>query len=746
MRTWAGISMMNASWFRRLLLSYLPVFFIVTSILFFLFIQVFNEQNRREALKANEFLASQVVQYLDSSLRSIDYKVLREILTDQQLKDYFEPTGTNPVFSTIQAVEVMDRIKIEYPLIDSIYLVRYRDGTVLSNGQTVPADTFPDASFIEESRMGSAKKWSGARDFRAFETVSPTRVVTLARSIGNEANGLVVVNVGLSSLKTSIARMYDPAYTFVDVRGPAGELLWEGEGVPKDREAGSREIFSEFTSGYNGWKVQSGLSNGKMVKFALQFYNIWFAVAIVVVLIGVAWVVYVTRRNYKPIQQIVTLIETFAAQKKSHAGQGQGNELRFIHTTLESMLEQTKQYQQQYADNLILQKKYFFQELLEGTKMYEPEELQAELKKYNLPIHEGRSTVVVVEIDRHRKFTEDYRVQDQSLLKFILSSVLQEIAQQEGVEVWTEWIVDRRLYAIMWLLDGQEVHDLGRKLYEGYKEWVGHNLNMTVTIGIGTAAGDLEGLRGSFKETLHALEYKAALGMNRVILHDDVPGANSDMFDLLGTISLFVQSMRLSDKEWESYFDRLFRQIADSVLSRREIVNTIQILVQHYEREFAELSREYQELWAESLDTLVNRLEDWETVGDLKEHCHDVFRDLAEKMGGIRQSKGRRMLVLQIRQFIEENYGNADLSLNYLSDRFDINPKYLSKLFKEETGQKFLDLIIKYRIDRAKQLMQDTNKPIQEISEEVGYTNYNSFNRVFKNVVGVSPSDYRKKL
>ncbi|EAA9756027.1 hypothetical protein C3550_24580, partial [Salmonella enterica] len=67
---------MNNSWFRRLLLSYLPVFFIVTTILFIIFFQVFNEQNRREALKANEFLASQVTQYLDNSLRSIDFKVL----------------------------------------------------------------------------------------------------------------------------------------------------------------------------------------------------------------------------------------------------------------------------------------------------------------------------------------------------------------------------------------------------------------------------------------------------------------------------------------------------------------------------------------------------------------------------------------------------------------------------------------------------------------------------------------------
>lgn len=116
---------MNNNWFRRLLLSYLPVFFIVTTILFFIFFQVFNEQNRREALKANEFLASQVTQYLDNSLRSIDFKVLREILTNPNLKNYFSVSGSDDVYAGIQAVQVLDELKIEYPLIDSIYLVRY---------------------------------------------------------------------------------------------------------------------------------------------------------------------------------------------------------------------------------------------------------------------------------------------------------------------------------------------------------------------------------------------------------------------------------------------------------------------------------------------------------------------------------------------------------------------------------------------------------------------------------------------
>ncbi|WP_153976532.1 helix-turn-helix domain-containing protein [Paenibacillus xylanilyticus] len=737
---------MNNNWFRRLLLSYLPVFFIVTTILFIIFFQIFNEQNRKEALKANEFLASQVTQYLDNSLRSIDFKVLREILTNPNLKNYYAITGNDDVYAGIQAVQVIDELKIEYPLIDSIYMVRYRDDKVFSNGKPVPIGEFPDAAFIEDSRAAETQKWVGGRTFRAFPTEEGKQVITLIRGVGN-GSGLIVVNVDLQTLQKSIMQMYDPEFTFVNIYNRSGGNLWDSS-VTEEHEAkaSSGEVFSEFTSSYSGWKVQTGLNNGKVVKFALKFYNIWFVFALAVVLIGVVWVIYVTRRNYKPIQQIVTLIETVASQKQPGIGHSKENEFRFIQATLEQMIDQTKQYQEEYEENLILKKKYFFQELLEGTREFTADELSAEMNRFSLPQLDDRWTVMVVEIDRYSRFIEEYHVQDQSLLKFVLSSILQESARKEDTEVWAEWISDHRLYAILWLPDNPQPEESERRLLEGYLDQVEQYLNFTVTIGIGRVAVDLRGLRASFKEAVHALDYKAVLGVNRIIPYGDVPGSTNDVYEFLKTISLLVQAMRLSDDDWGKHFDKLFEQIHASMLSRQEIMNTIQLLFQHVNREFAELPREYHELWAEVMGHLLRNVEDWETAEDLQELCKDGFQTLAGQMQALRCSKKHRTHILEIRKYIEENYNNPDLSLNYLSDLFDINPKYLSKLFKDEIGEKFVDLLISQRIEKAKQLMQETDKAIQEISEEVGYTNYNSFNRAFKNVVGVAPSDYRKAI
>ncbi|WJH35240.1 hypothetical protein N6H14_04005 [Paenibacillus sp. CC-CFT747] len=497
-------------------------FFIVTTILFIVFFQVFNEQNRKEALKANEFLGSQVMQYLDNSMRSIDFKVLREMLTNPSLKNYFANSPLDDVTAAIQAVGVMDELKLESPLIHSIYLVRDRDNTVLSNGKRIPLEDFPDAAFIKASRDHHVQRWEGARDFKAFPSQTPVRVMTLVRGESTGEDGLVVVNVDLPTVEKTILQMYDPNFTFVHVLNRAGEALWEPENPGKAGSAklSKGEVFSEFTSSYGGWKVQTGLANGKVVKFALEFYTVWFAFAIVVVLIGVAWVIYVTRRNYKPIQQIVTLIQTVASQKKPGPERLQENEFRFIQTTLESMIDQTRQYRQTYEENLILQKKYFFQELLEGTKAYDKEEFRAEMDKFHLPFLDSldnRWTAAVVEMDRYRQFTEDYHEQDQSLLKFVLSTVLQETAQHAGTEVWAEWLSDRRLTAMLWVKENRPPGLFEQKLLSTYREWVEQNLGFTVTIGVGKQAEDLTGLRESLKEANHALAYKAALGCNRIL-------------------------------------------------------------------------------------------------------------------------------------------------------------------------------------------------------------------------------------
>jgi len=83
------------------------------------------------------------------------------------------------------------------------------------------------------------------------------------------------------------------------------------------------------------------------------------------------------------------------------------------------------------------------------------------------------------------------------------------------------------------------------------------------------------------------------------------------------------------------------------------------------------------------------------------------------------------------------------ISLNDAADLVDLNPVYLSVLFKRETGINFKDYVINVRMDKAKELLRQ-GEPINQVAELVGYQDSKYFSRLFARVVGVNPTQYKK--
>lgn len=95
--------------------------------------------------------------------------------------------------------------------------------------------------------------------------------------------------------------------------------------------------------------------------------------------------------------------------------------------------------------------------------------------------------------------------------------------------------------------------------------------------------------------------------------------------------------------------------------------------------------------------------------------------------------------------YIEENYTN-NISLDDVSRIINISPYYFSKLFKEETGEGFVEYLTRLRIEKAKELLLGTDMPMKEICQEVGYPDPNYFSRIFKKNYGVTPTEYKEGL
>ena len=93
---------------------------------------------------------------------------------------------------------------------------------------------------------------------------------------------------------------------------------------------------------------------------------------------------------------------------------------------------------------------------------------------------------------------------------------------------------------------------------------------------------------------------------------------------------------------------------------------------------------------------------------------------------------------------MDENLAQ-DISLEMAADMAGVSSFYLSKLFKEEKGETFINFITDKRLDKSCELLAQTDLSIKEITARVGYNDQNYFSRLFKNKYGVSPTEYRSE-
>ncbi|MCL2571122.1 MAG: AraC family transcriptional regulator [Defluviitaleaceae bacterium] len=97
----------------------------------------------------------------------------------------------------------------------------------------------------------------------------------------------------------------------------------------------------------------------------------------------------------------------------------------------------------------------------------------------------------------------------------------------------------------------------------------------------------------------------------------------------------------------------------------------------------------------------------------------------------------------KISSWVDKNL-HRDISLTELAEAMDISYSYASKFFTNTTGVNFVEYLQKHRTQRAMVLLRETDKPIDKIASETGFASLNTFFRVFKKNVGMTPGKYRE--
>ncbi len=248
----------------------------------------------------------------------------------------------------------------------------------------------------------------------------------------------------------------------------------------------------------------------------------------------------------------------------------------------------------------------------------------------------------------------------------------------------------------------------------------------------------LEEARDSYKEALNAL----TMTTGSVAHVDDLPiGCQYEADYPIHLEKRLFAEVKNGETDHaiataETYFDLVAANYADDLMNMRLKVLEFALFAEHLAYESGGMTYEFRA--REDYLPTIMAISDLDTLkkwfGDkIGTATHNVSCKATEKSMSV---------VETAKEYIQNNY-SKDISLDDVSRTVNISPYYFSKIFKEETGEGFVEYLTGIRIEKAKELLNTTEYSIKEICSMVGYADPNYFSRSFKKNVGVTPTEYK---
>ncbi|MNJ35871.1 HTH-type transcriptional activator Btr [compost metagenome] len=264
-------------------------------------------------------------------------------------------------------------------------------------------------------------------------------------------------------------------------------------------------------------------------------------------------------------------------------------------------------------------------------------------------------------------------------------------------------------------------------------------------LGLSEEGYHLDDIHKCYAQALQALQYTFIYPHVQLIRYRDIQGQRVSftvpeedirkLGNILGTnrekeIGTILHSVFHSDQLAEldmNYIERISQRINEQVLD--------------------EVFRVYGEASVEVLKL-------YRKVGVMSHfrHFHDYFRSLEqlllslhEYIKGIRSAHSEHGDMKEAVTYIEDHY-HRPLNMAIVSNYVSLNYSYFSEAFKAYTGESFVLYLKKVRIRKAKQMLHEQSLRLADIGASVGFENTKQFSRVFKELEGISPFEYRTKL
>jgi len=427
--------------------------------------------------------------------------------------------------------------------------------------------------------------------------------------------------------------------------------------------------------------------------------------------------------SFLPLRRFVRLV-----RQNSHDEMippPRGSEYELIYAGYQALVQKTDIIQRQLDDSYPIRRSSLLYQLITGG-ISEEEGLK-------------QSSALALNLDEKRYFTVVllFAADGEPFLDTDMQVFLGEYLASNQLGYLVANVLDDSLTILLNLsFQEQEAHKL---------EVVRLQANLTDIYNIHTMAciggnySRLEDIRLSFQEAVRTSRYRNITNKNNCITFSET-GEDSAFSRSYPTKIIQSFYHALSNEKPEAIVERL-REIAHlmegfTITLIRCIYCDLAFGIFHY----FQCKSPVPPLSTELLDDITQALESQEM-----REMQRLMNNLETNFLDIKVEKESVNLTDKVRQYVDNHFHESSLSILEIAEAIGVSTGHLSRSYKKETGETLLNYINTKRIEKAKNLLQNTDMPLHEIVNEIGYLDVSSFHRKFKATEGLTTGAFRDK-
>lgn len=351
-------------------------------------------------------------------------------------------------------------------------------------------------------------------------------------------------------------------------------------------------------------------------------------------------------------------------------------------------------------------------------------------------------TLMVIEAD-DLKAIENRRAQEKDLILFGIGNVVSQTLEEDYPYPFALCMDSGNRWVILLSCMRSDQPELTSGIAYLCIKRINDFVKVKASAGLRTYPGTFEQLHDMYTEALSVLEQKAVYGGNRVFTLQGSfeEGDNADL--TLAEPEEVLDLVKFgSDEDISAALDRFELMVQAWQLTQlRDIQqNIFEWLFEILKK--ASAAGAPNKKWISNPIALWEQLEQYDTLQSLREQAEKSLKEMAADFRSLSSTPSQ--IICEAEKILQRDYAES-LTLQSVANAVHVTPVWLSKLFKKDKRQTFLEYLTDIRIEKAKEMLGDIQYKVYQISFQVGYKDPVHFSKLFKKQVGCTPKEYRRQ-